>query len=56
MMNKIGSTLTGIIGGEHGDGSSRCWSYDAPTAYHSPPAISGSATAGTSGQWGPYLI
>jgi len=57
MMNKIGSTLTGIIGGAMNMvmGPAYAGPMMPPPPTTPPPAISGSATAGTSGQWGPLL-
>ena len=57
MMNKIGSTLTGIIGGAMNMvmGPAHAGPMMPPPPTTPPPAISGSATAGTSGQWGPLL-
>ena len=57
MMSKIGSTLTGIIGGAMNMvmGPAHAGPMMPPPPTTPPPAISGSATAGTSGQWGPLL-
>ena len=57
MMSKIGSTLTGIIGGAMNMvmGPAYAGPMMPPPPTTPPPAISGSATAGTSGQWGPLL-
>ena len=57
MMGKIGSTLTGIIGGAMNMvmGPAHAGPMMPPPPTTPPPAISGSATAGTSGQWGPLL-
>ena len=57
MMSKIGSTLTGIIGGAMNMvmGPAYAGPMMPPPPTTPPPAISGSVTAGTSGQWGPLL-
>ena len=57
MMGKIGSTLTGIIGGAMNMvmGPAYAGPMMPPPPTTPPPPISGSATAGTSGQWGPLL-
>ena len=57
MMSKIGSTLTGLVGGAMNMvmGPAYAGPMMPPPPTTAPPAISGSATAGTSGQWGPLL-
>ena len=57
MMSKIGSTLTGIIGGAMNMvmGPASAATMMPPPPINNPPAIASMATAGTSGQWGPLL-
>lgn len=57
MMSKIGSTLTGIIGGAMNMvmGPASAATMMPPPPISGPPAIASMATAGTSGQWGPLL-